>query len=82
MYAAFSSEFGSQQTIEKAEQRLIVCYEYMRRIGGMAAQQLNSTLMAFAKGEIFPGTEWSQIDSDLFKTVPEFLLLYESKEYR
>lgn len=82
LYAASSSEFGSRTSNREAVQRLIVCYEYMRRIGGMAAQQLNSTLMAFAKGESFPGTEWSQIGSDLFKTVLEFLLLHRSKEYR
>lgn len=40
----------------------------MKGNGEKAAQHLNSTLMAFATGERFPGTEWSQIGSDIFKT--------------
>lgn len=45
-----------------------MCYEYVQGNGEVAAQQLNSTLMAFAKGERFPGTEWSQKSTDIFQT--------------
>lgn len=40
----------------------------MKGNGEVAAQQLNSTLMAFAKGERFSGTQWFQIGIDIFQT--------------
>ena len=43
MYAASSSEFGIRASNREAVQRLIVCYEYMRRIGGMAAAEWKNT---------------------------------------
>jgi len=43
-----------------------MCYECVKGYGEVAAWQLNSTLMAFANGEWVPGTEWSQIDTDIF----------------
>lgn len=40
----------------------------MKGNGEVAAQQLNSALTDFAKGERFPGAEWSQISTDIFQT--------------
>lgn len=45
-----------------------MCCEYVKGNREIAAQQLNSTLMAFAKGGRFPETEWSQIGTDIFQT--------------
>lgn len=81
LYAASSSEFGSRTSSREAVLRLIMCYEYMKGNGEIAAQHLNSPLMAFAKGERFPGTEWSQIGSDIFKTEHQNFFCYTGITY-
>lgn len=48
----------------------------MKGIGEVAAQQLNSTLMAFAKGERFLGAEWSQIGIFFFQTEHQNSICY------